>query len=312
MIKMQKANIVFMGTPDFSVPALVKIHEKFGLKAVVTIPDKPKGRGKKLLPSPVKEKADELGIQVLQPTSLKDDDFLNKIAKLNPDIFCVIAFRILPLVLYEMPNIASFNIHGSLLPKYRGAAPINHAIINGEDKTGLTSFILQKKVDTGDILIRKEVEINKYETFGDLYSRLKPVAADLALETIDLLISGNYNALQQNDQEATPAPKIYRDDTKINWSNHSDEIINFIHGVSPIPCAWTLLNNERLKIYRAKHNNKKVHLNAGEYKIDDRSFMVGTDNGNIELVEFQLPGKKVIQIDDFIRGWRGQIEGKFD
>lgn len=299
-----------MGTPDFSVPALEEIHKEYGVKAVVTVPDKPKGRGKKLLPSPVKEKAMELNIPVLQPDSLKDEDFLADIAKYDPDILCVIAFRILPAALYEMPKIASFNIHGSLLPKYRGAAPINHAIINGEQKTGLTSFILQKQVDTGDILLKKEVEIAKYETFGDLYIRLKPLAAELSLETMELLISGDYSPIKQDDEVATPAPKIFRDNTKIDWNKNADDVINFIHGVSPIPCAWTEMNEERLKIYRVR-NSEKSNLNPGEFKISDDSFSIGAENGCIDLIEFQLPGKKAVKFEDFIKGWRGDKHGHF-
>jgi methionyl-tRNA formyltransferase len=307
---MENINIIFMGTPDFSVPALEAIQKEYGVKAVVTVPDKPKGRGKKLLPSPIKEKAMELNIPVLQPDSLKDEDFLAEIAKYNPDIFCVIAFRILPSALYEMPKIASFNIHGSLLPKYRGAAPINHAIINGEQKTGLTSFILQKQVDTGDILLKKEVEIPKYATFGDIYNSLKPLAAELSLETIELLISGEYSPIKQNDEVATPAPKIFRDNTKIDWNKDVDEVINFIHGVSPIPCAWTEMSKERIKVYRVQHS-EKCDLKPAEFRITDDCFSVGAKNGCIDLIEFQLPGKKAVRFEDFIKGWRGDKHGFF-
>ena len=308
---MKDLNIIFMGTPDFSVPALEALHTQYGVKAVVTVPDKPKGRSKKLMPSAVKEKALELDIPVFQPDSLKDEDFLAAMKELKPDIFCVIAFRILPQALYELPEIASFNIHGSLLPKYRGAAPINHAIINGEKITGLTSFVLQKQVDTGDILLTRKVNIKEYETFGDLYNRLKPIAAELAIETVELLKSGDYKPQKQSDTEATAAPKIFREDLQINWKNDSDKLINFIHGVSPVPCAWTLLNGERFKIYRVERA-QNCTLQEGEFKIDDNSFIVGTGNGCIKLNEFQFPGKKNIHFTDFIKGWRGVREGRFE
>lgn len=308
---MEKLNIVFMGTPDFSVPAFESLHEKYGLKAVVTVPDKPKGRGKKLAYSPVKEKAFELGISVYQPESLKDDEFIESMKAINPDIFCVIAFRILPQVLYEMPRIASFNIHGSLLPKYRGAAPINWAIINGEKKTGLTSFILRKQVDTGDILLKSEIEIADNMTFGDVYEKLKIPAAELSLKTVELLASGSYSPLNQNDEEATPAPKLFREKLCLNWEIDSQSIINFIHGVSPVPCAWTMWNDDILKIYRVEATSINS-LKANEYRIDKSGFYVGTNDNAISLKEFQLPGKKAVKFSDFILGWRGESSGKFD
>lgn len=307
---MNQPNIIFMGTPEFSVPALVQLHEKYGLKAVVTVPDKPKGRGKKLTFSPVKEKAIELGIKVFQPESLKDNTFLKDISQLDPDIFCVIAFRILPQALYEMPRIASFNIHGSLLPKYRGAAPINWAIINGENSTGLTSFVLQKQVDTGDILLKREVNIQKYETFGDLYSRLMPISAELSIETCELLISGEYTPIKQDDSQASPAPKIFRENLSINWNLEAKKIADFIHGVSPVPCAWTNWNDEKFKIFRVEVTNRSS-LASGKFEIDKTGFYVGTSDYNLSLIEFQLPAKKSVKFNEFYRGYRGEASGQF-
>jgi methionyl-tRNA formyltransferase len=301
-------NIIFMGTPDFAIPALEEINKHFNVSAVVTTPDKPKGRGKKLSPSPIKEKAIELGLPILQPESLKSPEFAEQIKELNPDIICVIAFKILPPAVYEVAKIASFNIHGSLLPRYRGAAPINRAIINGDTETGLTSFILQRKVDTGDILLKSKTEIPDDASFGDMYEKLKSMAPQLAIDTIELLKSGDYSPLTQDENDATPAPKIFKQDCEINWDMPAKDVRNFIRGVSPVPCAWTRLNGESLKIYTAELS--EISLPYGEYRIDDEKFLVGCSQGSLALSKIQLPGKKPVMISDFLRGWRGDKTGK--
>ena len=300
-------NIIFMGTPDFAVPALEEIHKKYTVKAVVTQPDKPKGRGRKLAPPPIKEKAIELNIPVLQPEKMKDPDFIQQIKDLKPDIICVIAFRILPAEVYEVASIASFNIHGSLLPKYRGAAPINWAIINGDTRTGLTSFVLQKEVDTGEILLKREVDINDDETFGDMYYRLQKLAPELSIETIELLASKKYKTEKQDASLACPAPKIFKKDCEIDWSKSTVDVRNFIRGMSPMPCAWTKFNGDILKIFRAELSDKK--LPANHYQIDDNSFTIACADKSISLTEIQLPGKKAVKIADFLRGYRGEKEG---
>jgi methionyl-tRNA formyltransferase len=302
--------IIFMGTPEFAVPALRKIHEKYGIHTVVTVPDKSKGRGRKVQPSPVKAAADELKIPVIQPESLKDENFIQRLEDISPDIIVVIAFRILPEEVFTKAKIAAFNIHGSLLPKYRGAAPINRAIMNGEKETGLTSFVLQKKVDTGNILLKKKIDIPEYCTAGELHDLLMPIAAELSIETIEMIKSGRFETLPQDDSEASPAPKLFRDDCKINWGKQVDEILNFIHGTSPAPCSWTTFNGEMLKIYEARPSEKS--LKPGEFEISDDEFTAGCENGAIYLKKIQLPGKKPVNTGDFIRGYRGIKAGYFE
>lgn len=310
-----KPSIVYMGTPEFAVPALEALHSKYDLKAVVTVPDKPKGRGLKLMPSAVKIRAEELGIPILQPQSLKDEVFIEQMKALAPDIICVIAFRILPKEIYEMPKIAAFNIHGSLLPKYRGAAPFNHAIIEGEQITGLTSFVLQEKVDTGSILLQSVYPISENTTFGDLYHALMPLSSRLALDTVELLLKGGYNTISQNDEEATPAPKLFRETAKIDWNKPSDKVKNFIHGYSPVPGAWTVFEGKALKILRVEHklcSCGEAKAEYGSYIINKEEFKVFCEHGSVVLKEIQPEGKKAMFAIDYIRGFRGEPKGRFE
>jgi methionyl-tRNA formyltransferase len=307
----ENPSIIFMGTPEFAVPTMEAVHKKYGLKAVVTVPDKPQGRGLKLMPSPVKAKALELGLPVLQPESLKDKEFIRQIAELEPDIMIVVAFRILPASLYKLSKIGTFNIHASLLPKYRGAAPINWAIMNGDTKTGLTSFLLQDKVDTGDILLQKTIKIPDGSTTGDLYELLMNESTEFAIETCDLLLSGNYLTTNQDNTMATPAPKIFRENCKIDWSFDSKKIRDFIHGVSPIPGAWTQWNGKILKILRAEFSNDGGG-NPGEYSIEHDKMIVQCGNGTISLSEIQPEGKKAMKVQDFLKGFRGEMNGRFE
>ncbi len=318
-----KTKIIFMGTPVFAVPALKSLHLKYGIDACVTTPDKPKGRGRKLQPSPVKTAALELGIPVLQPESLKSPEFESQIKAIDPDIIVVIAFRILPEAVYSKAKIAAFNIHGSLLPKYRGAAPINWAIINGETKTGLTSFILQKKVDTGNMLLKKEINIDDSTTAGDLHDALMPMASDLAMETIELLLKGGCVALPQSDEEATPAPKLFRDGCKIDWQWPAGKLLRFIHGTSPLPGAWTMWDGKILKILRVKlaldinininfDIKSDINIEPGCFEIMNKRMYVECGAGALELVEIQLQGKKAMKMPDFLRGYRGEDSGSLD
>ena len=300
-----------MGTPEFAVPSLVRLHEEFGVKAVVTVPDKPMGRGKKLHASAVKKKALELNIPVLQPEKLKDPDFIEEFGKLEPDIICVVAFRILPEEVYSAAKTGAFNIHASLLPKYRGAAPINWAIINGEEETGLTSFLLKKKVDTGDIIMQHTVKIPENATAGDLHDIMMPEAARIAAATTKILIKGEYAPVPQDSGAATPAPKLFREQCDIKWEGHARDIRNFIHGVSPIPGAWTTWNGEMIKIFRVEYS-ACGNGEPGVYWIEGDSFFVHCGKGIIKLKEIQLAGKRKMKTEDFLAGYRGAKKGKFN
>ncbi len=297
-----------MGTPDFAVPSLCAIHEKFGVAAVVTVPDKPKGRGLKLIPSAMKVAAMELGIPVFQPESVKSPEFAEQIAALKPDIIAVIAFKILPPSVYSQAKLGAFNIHGSLLPKYRGAAPIHWAIIHGETVSGVTSFLLQEKVDTGEILQTKQVEITDGMTAGELYHALMPLAAELAVETCDALLNDVATPIPQCDDEATPAPKLYRAHCKIDFNQKAEVVRNFIHGVSPVPGAWTEFDGKRLKILKAGLANSMWN-SPGEFTIEGDEMIVACESDGISLKEIQLEGKSVTTIHDFLRGWRGEKTG---
>lgn len=301
-----------MGTPEFSVPALREVHNKYGIKAVVTVPDKPQGRGKKILPSPVKAAALELNIPVLQPESTKDEDFIRAIEELEPDIIVVIAFRILPPAVFSKAKIACFNVHTSLLPKYRGAAPINHCIINGDSESGLTSFILKPSVDTGDIVLQEKVQIKDNMTFGELYQELMNISPKFTINTIEALLDNNYELLSQNDTFASGAPKIFPEDCKINWEMDSVKIKNLIHGVSPIPGAWTVFNGERLKILRAEAEGAELNEVPGAYSISKKQFKVSCQIGSILIKELQPAGKKPQPVSDFLNGYRGTAQGIFE
>jgi methionyl-tRNA formyltransferase len=306
---MSKPKIVFMGTPDFAVPTLEILSDNYDVVAAVTVPDKPQGRGRKIKFSPVKDKALELDIPVLQPESLRDSEFIKQLSEFNPDIICVVAFRILPPEVYSLANIETFNIHGSLLPKYRGAAPINWAIINGESKTGVTTFILDKKVDTGKILLKREVNITPETTAGDLHDRLMIESTQIAVDTVEFLLTGRYHAEAQNDDEASPAPKIFREDCKIDFDKPATEVRNFIHGLSPFPAAWSLLDGKNTKFIRVKVV-RETKLNPAEYLIENNKLIIGTKDTAIEVLEIKPEGKKSMKVEDMIRGFRGELKGK--
>lgn len=297
-----------MGTPEFAVPSLESISKNYDVKAVVTVPDKQKGRGQKLSYSPVKEKALELGLNILQPNSLKDKDFIDNLKEIDPDIICVIAFRILPEEVFSIAKFASFNIHGSLLPKFRGAAPINRAIMAGEMKTGLTSFVLKKVVDTGDILLKKEVELTKDMTAGELHDLMMPIAAELSIETIKMINSGSYNLIEQDDSVASPAPKIFREECEILSVRNVIEAKNHIHGLSPYPAAFVIINGTEFKILKVRESEEILKM--GSFKID-KKFLLGFEGGSLEVLELKPQGKKVIDSKSFINGWRGVKEGDF-
>lgn len=299
-----------MGTPEFGIPALKKIHAEYGIKAVITAPDKPKGRGKKVLPSPIKKAAVAMDIPVFQPPKMKDPDFLEKLYALEPDIICIIAFRILPEEVWSASKLGTFNIHASLLPKYRGAAPINWAIINGEKTTGLTSFLLAQKVDTGNILLQHKIDIPEGATAGDLHDIMMPISADMALQTCNLLLSGDYTTYQQEHSKATPAPKIFSDFCRIKWNLHAKDLRNFIHGLSPYPGAWTMWDDKRLKILRTEFTACGTGEPGSFFIENDKLFVYGL-KGLISVTELQLQGKKPMRTSDFLKGYRGERSGKF-
>ena len=300
-----------MGSPEFAVPTLYKLHQEFGIKVVVTAPDKPQGRGKKLQPTAVKKMALELNLPVLQPEKLKDPEFIEKLRSFEPDIICVLAFRILPEEVFKLAKIASFNIHASLLPAYRGAAPINWAIINGEKETGLTSFILEKKVDTGNILLQQRIEIPQGATAGDLHDIMMPLAAQMAVDTCKLLINNNYTLIPQDETKSSLAPKIFPDMCKIKWHLHAEQVCNFINGMSPYPGAWTLWNNQRVKFLRANYSSCAKNT-SGTFWIEKDKLFVQCDKGIVNILELQFPGKKIVKTSEFIKGYRGELKGKFD
>lgn len=307
-------NIVFMGTPDFAVASLKAIHAHFPVAAVVTVPDKPKGRGLEVQPSAVKKAALELGIStILQPDSLKDTTFQEALSALQPDIIAVVAFRILPREVYTMARLGSFNIHGSLLPKYRGAAPINWAIINGDTESGVTSFLLADSVDTGAILGKRVIAIPDGMTAGELHDALMPLGAELAVETCQMLASGDISPLLQEEKEATKAPKIFRETCRIDWNRPAYAVRNHIHGLSPYPGAWTLMpDGKTLKIMRCRIPQPTVihSLKQGEYRIEGDEWFIGcADATCVQILEIQPEGKRVMLVSDFLRGFRGQLEG---
>jgi len=303
-------NIIFMGTPEFSVPVLDLIHQNLGVKAVVTVPDKPKGRGMKVEHSAVKKAALNYNLPVLQPEKLIDIDFITKLAEFRPDIIVVVAFRILPPEVYKLARIGAFNIHSSILPAYRGAAPINRAIINGERSTGLTTFLLEDKVDTGNILLTDEFEIPDNFTAGDLHDFMMPRAAIMGLKTCQLLLSGDYSPINQDHTLASPAPKLFPEQAWIDWSCHAELVKNFIHGFSPFPGARTNFNGKLMKILRCEIANH--HLEPGEFIIDKNAFIVGCKDLSIKIIELQLEGKKTVTSKQFINGYRRELKGKLD
>jgi len=302
-----------MGTPDFAVPALQSLHTALGVRAVVTLPDKQKGRGLTLQPTDVAIAAADLGIStVLKPQSLKDPAFVEELNALQPDIICVIAFRILPEQVYSTARLGAFNVHASLLPKYRGAAPINWAIINGDRETGVTSFLLNNVVDTGTVLLQRSAPITDATTAGDLYNDLKVLAAQCALDTCNALIAGGISLKRQEETEATLAPKVFRTSSAIDWSKSAADVRNFIHGMSPVPCAWTTLNGETVKIYRASlPRDPSNRGDIGTFRIVDGKMLVSCADAELSLIEVQLPGKRKMMVEEFMRGYRGPSNGRF-
>jgi methionyl-tRNA formyltransferase len=301
--------IVFMGTPEFAVASLHALVENgFPVLAVVTAPDKPAGRGLKLSESDVKQYAVQKNIPVLQPEKLRDPAFLEQLKSLHADIQVVVAFRMLPEIVWAMPPLGTINLHGSLLPQYRGAAPINRAIMNGETVTGVTTFKLQQEIDKGNILLRQEIPIGPQESAGELHDRMKETGARLVVETIRGLMEGN---LREKPQEvAAPAalksaPKIFTADCEINWKDPVTKIYNQIRGLSPFPGAFTAFKEKTLKIFRARPEQNNHPGEPGKMETDGKSWLRYTaSDGYIYVEEMQLEGKKRMPTEDFLRGYR--------
>ncbi len=296
--------IVFLGTPDFSLPSLKAIyHSSDELIAVVTVPDKEQGRGQKLSFSPVKKFAIENNIPVFQPEKLKgNEEFINQMKELQPDLFVVVAFRILPKEIFEIPKFGSFNLHASLLPKYRGAAPIQWALINSESETGLTTFKLAEKVDTGNIYLQTKVPIFPEDNFGTLHDRMSELGADIVVKTIEMIKDGNYKLTPQDDSLASPAPKITKEICKIDWNKSALEIHNLVRGLSPYPAAFFYFGEKIIKIYKTEIA-KDLKLSPSEFYQTKNELFVGCGKDSIKILEIQQEGKKRMGIEEFLRGF---------
>ena len=298
-------NIIFMGTPDFAVPSLLKLA-KSGYKpvAVVTGADKKSGRGQKLIPTPVKSAAADMGIPILEPKSLKDSSFIREIASLDVELSCVVAFRILPDELISIPKRGTVNLHASLLPLYRGAAPIQRAIMAGEKITGATTFFIRREVDTGNILLQKSLSLAEDEDFGSLHDRLAELGADLLLKTIERIKSGKLKEIPQDEAKATNAPKIKSDDLKINWDNSAGRIHDQVRGLSPFPGVSARVNNMVIKIFKTEISDETVEgYSPGEIsRITGSYFTVATGDGSLKVLELQRQGKKRMETSEFLRG----------
>ncbi|WP_026953843.1 methionyl-tRNA formyltransferase [Algoriphagus vanfongensis] len=299
--------IIYMGTPEFAVPSLDQlVANNWNVVAVITAPDKPKGRGQKLIPSPVKEAALKHEIPVLQPTNLKSPEFLEELRSYQADLQIVVAFRMLPEVVWAMPSLGTFNLHASLLPNYRGAAPINWAIINGEKETGVTTFFLKHEIDTGSIIYQEKVPILPEENLGDIYEKLMELGSRLVVKTVEDIAEGNVQALPQDESKAIHhAPKIFKETGKINWENSAESIHNLIRGLSPYPAAWTELEGKICKIYQSKVVPTDLSSIPGKTYTDEKSYLrIGTSSGQLEILELQLEGKKRMKTVDFLRGYK--------
>lgn len=299
--------IIFFGTPDFAAASLQRlVEERIDLVAVVTAPDKPQGRGKKLGTSAVKELALSAGLPVLQPTNLKSPVFLEELRSYDADLQVVVAFRMLPETVWNMPPLGTFNLHASLLPQYRGAAPINWAIINGEKETGVTTFFLKHEIDTGSIIFQEKETIEDQDTVGTLYERLMKKGADLVLKSVRAIATGEYPEIPQEAiEDLKSAPKIFKEDCKIQWDQPADKIRNFVRGLSPYPAAWTLIGDKTIKVFEVGITDVESNHESGFFETDGNSYLhVNTADSKLEILDLQLEGKKRLLVKDFLRGFQ--------
>ncbi len=312
--------IVFMGTPDFAVASLKALVENgYQVAGVITSPDKPAGRGRKLNEPAVKKYAVENNLRILQPEKLKNPDFITELESLKADLQVVVAFRMLPKIVWDMPRLGTFNLHASLLPQYRGAAPLNWAIINGEKETGVTTFLLDHEIDTGRILFKEKVEIENNDNVGVLHDKLMEIGSRLVLKTVDSLASGDYKAIDQDAlgkaENLKHAPKIFKDDCRIDWSKPAQKVHNLIRGLSPYPAAWTELVDENdqtigLKVF-ATEIDEETNKTSGTVSTDGKTFLkVASSDRFINIKELQLAGKKRMKTEDFLRGFQDIVKYK--
>lgn len=307
---MKDLRIVFMGTPHFAVASLQALVEnQKNVVAVITAPDKPAGRGRSLKQSAVKEFALQHNIEVLQPTNLKAEDFLKALQTLQANLFIVVAFRMLPRVVWKMPKYGTFNLHASLLPNYRGAAPINWAIINGEDTTGVTTFFIDDKIDTGDVILQKTVAISKNDNAETLHNKLMDIGSQLVVETVNQIAEGTVKTTPQNPIEIQKtAHKLTTENTKINWNDISQNIHNLVRGLSPYPSAWCYLENQNqsisVKIYATAVEIASHTFDTGQILTTKSEMKVATQNGFVKILEMQLPGKKRMDIKALLNGFQ--------
>lgn len=319
-MKKEELRIVYMGTPDFAVAPLQALVEKaYRVVAVVTMPDKPMGRGMKVQASPVKQYAQSVGIPVLQPEKLKDEQFLETLRSYRADLQIVVAFRMLPEVVWNMPPMGTFNLHASLLPQYRGAAPIHWAVINGDKETGVTTFLLQQEIDTGNILMQEKTPISMDENVGSVHDRLMAIGAELVPKTVDLLLSGDYSPKPQEDlirdmPALRPAPKLFKENTRIDWSRPAESIYHFIRGLSPYPTAWTSLQAKNaasgldpiaVKIFEASYQTTPSDYPVGTLVSDGKHYIkVAVADGFVSWERFQPAGRKAMDVASFLRGFQ--------
>lgn len=294
--------VVFMGTPEFAVPSLEAIQAAgFDIPLVVTLPDREQGRGRKVIPTAVKLRAVELGLDVADPESLTDNSFLARLRSVEPDVICVVAFRILPPEVFEIPRLGSFNLHGSLLPRYRGAAPIQRAIMAGDTETGVTTFFLKRTVDTGDMILQKSIPIGEEMTGGELHDIMKIVGAEAVVETLRSIEAGDVVSIAQENAHASKAPKIFREDTVIDWSAGDGDIHNLIRALSPYPGAVTTSSLGQLKVLRSVRTSRDG-LEPGVIRVEEGRLFVGTGGNDIEIVMLQREGKRGVDTASFLRG----------
>lgn len=300
---MRSLKIIFMGSPEFAIPSLEKLCESgHKILGVVSNPDKRRRRGGEPEPTPVKKKALEWGLKTIDVEDVRSDEFRSALRELKPDLLVVVAFRILPLSILEIPTIGSVNLHASLLPKYRGAAPIHWSVIKGEKETGCTVFFLNEKVDTGEIIAQSRTTIDPLETTGDLYDRLKENGAELLLKAVNQIAEGTVETTPQKEEAATPAPKLFRENTRIDFNKPALDVHNFIRGLSPFPAAWCKYNGEKMNVYLSEPVTQE-NLKPGELHFENGKLLAGCADKAIELKSVQLPGTKKMKGADFANGY---------
>ncbi|WP_373072785.1 methionyl-tRNA formyltransferase [Zeaxanthinibacter enoshimensis] len=307
---MNTLKIIYMGTPEFAVAPLdLLIQNGHNICAVVTAPDRPAGRGRKVQESAVKKYALEHDIKILQPTNLKSETFIRELNELDADLQIVVAFRMLPKVVWQHPRYGTFNLHASLLPDYRGAAPINWAVMNGEEKTGVTTFFIDEEIDTGEIILQQETPIGPHESAGELHDRLMDLGASLVLETVEEIEKGSVKTITQKAAtKLKEAPKLNKENTRIRWTAPLYDIYNHIRGLSPYPAAWSQLTNGEevlnVKIYKAVAEEAQHNLDTGTVITDKKELKIAVKQGYISVQEIQMPGKKRLRIQEVLNGYK--------